>query len=223
MVDLPPETLVDSVREAIEAHILVPVEMRRWTGLHVSTRPVARGRLRRAPAGRAGTSPRSARRSPRHAHEDRPRRRPDVVADLAVHAYHAHDLPRALQGSVRALDAFAAVHANQEAFDHAQRALELWPRSRQPRRWPVSTMPPSSPRRHASRRRPGTRIGPCEMALDALEELDPADADRRVDLLSDTFWFAWEVIRLERATSWRRRPMRSFETRRRAAPRRSRS
>ena len=29
---------------------------------------------------------------------------------------------------MRALHAFSAVHANQEAFDHAQRALEVWPR-----------------------------------------------------------------------------------------------
>ena len=51
-----------------------------------------------------------------------------VIADFALHAYEAHDQPRALEGSVHALRAFVAAAAYREALTHAERALELWPR-----------------------------------------------------------------------------------------------
>ena len=53
---------------------------------------------------------------------------PSVVAEYALHAYQAHDQPRALVGSVRALEALAAAAAYREALGHAERAIELWPR-----------------------------------------------------------------------------------------------
>ncbi len=202
MVDQGPEALVDSVREAIEAHILIPVEMidgPAYTFRHALLREAAYDEL--LPTERARAHARLA------DHLDtlmRTGRGDDltIVADLAVHAYHAHDLPRALQGSVRALDAFAAVHANQEALDHGQRALELWPR--------VAAAEASAGLDHAALLAKTARFASAtghsdralEMALDALDELDPGrDRDRRVDLLVDTFWFASEATRLELATS----------------------
>ena len=53
---------------------------------------------------------------------------PALVADLAVHTYHAGDQPRALSAAVRAVHALADAGAFREALGHAERALELWPR-----------------------------------------------------------------------------------------------
>jgi DNA-binding CsgD family transcriptional regulator/tetratricopeptide (TPR) repeat protein len=57
---------------------------------------------------------------------------PAVVADFAVHAYHARDQQRALAGSVRAMRLLADAGAYREALGHAERALELWPRIVEP-------------------------------------------------------------------------------------------
>ena len=53
---------------------------------------------------------------------------PAILADFAVHAYHAGDQRRALEGSVRAMRVLATASAHREALGHAERALELWPR-----------------------------------------------------------------------------------------------
>ena len=53
---------------------------------------------------------------------------PSLIADYAIHAYHALDQPRALEASVRAVRALVAATAYPEALGHAERALELWPR-----------------------------------------------------------------------------------------------
>ena len=63
-------------------------------------------------------------------------------------------------------------------------------------------MPPSSPRRRASRRRPGTRIGPWRWrSTRSTSSTRAGIAIAASTSSSDTFWFAWEVIRLEQATS----------------------
>ncbi len=50
-----------------------------------------------------------------------------LIADLAIHTYHAGDQPRALSAAVRAVHALADASAFREALGHAERALELWP------------------------------------------------------------------------------------------------
>jgi hypothetical protein len=224
LVDLPPETLEGSVREAIEAHILVPVEMvdgPAYSFRHALLREAAYDEL--LPTERMRAHARLA------DHLDtlmRTGRGDDlmVVADLAVHAYHAHDLPRALQGSVRALDAFAAVHANQEALDHGQRALELWPR--------VAAAEALAGLDHAALLAETARLA------SATGHSDRAWRWRSTRSTSSTragIAIAASISSPTRSGSrgrssgssrprpWRRRPMRSFETRRRAARRRSRS
>jgi DNA-binding CsgD family transcriptional regulator len=52
---------------------------------------------------------------------------PALIADLAIHTYHAGDQPRALTAAVRAVHALADASAFREALGHAERALELWP------------------------------------------------------------------------------------------------
>ena len=53
---------------------------------------------------------------------------PGAMADLAIHAYHAHDQPRALVSAVQAVRALEHSAAFREALGHAERAIELWPR-----------------------------------------------------------------------------------------------
>ncbi len=53
---------------------------------------------------------------------------PAMITDFAVHAYLAHDQPRALDGAVRAMAILIHAAAFREALAHAERALELWPR-----------------------------------------------------------------------------------------------
>jgi len=52
---------------------------------------------------------------------------PALMADLAIHTYHAGDQPRALAAAVRAVGALAESSAFREALEHAEHALELWP------------------------------------------------------------------------------------------------
>ena len=52
---------------------------------------------------------------------------PALIADLAIHTYHAGDQPRALAAAVRAVRALAEASAFREALEHAEHALELWP------------------------------------------------------------------------------------------------
>ena len=57
------------------------------------------------------------------------RRTHAIVADYALQAYQAHDLPRALEGSCQGtVGADRQSMAYREALAHAERALELWPR-----------------------------------------------------------------------------------------------
>ena len=49
------------------------------------------------------------------------------IADVAGHAFGAHDLPRAIAWSVRAARALAAAAAYRESLIHAERAISLWP------------------------------------------------------------------------------------------------
>ena len=83
-----------------------------------------------------------------------------------------------------------------------QRALELWPR--------VAAAEALAGLDHAALLAETARFASAtghsdralEMALDALEELDPAGiAIAASTSSSDTFWFAWEATRLEQATS----------------------
>jgi DNA-binding CsgD family transcriptional regulator/tetratricopeptide (TPR) repeat protein len=50
------------------------------------------------------------------------------AAEVAVHWHQAHDLPRALEWSVRAAIEADGMHAYADALQHYERALELWDR-----------------------------------------------------------------------------------------------
>ena len=119
---------------------------------------------------------------------------PAVVADYAVHAYHAHDQRRALEGSVRAMRVLAEASAFREALGHAERALELWPR--------VADAPSLTGIDHvdllAFAARMAGNAGWPERAVaigqEAVRELGPSvDADREASLLADLWTAAHEA------------------------------
>ncbi len=119
---------------------------------------------------------------------------PWVVAEYAVHAYQAHDQPRALVGSVRAVQALSSIAAYREAFGHAERAIELWPRVDHA----VERAGIRMPSCWRSRQRIASATNQRERATSllhaALVESDTrADPDRRAELLATLYEIAWEA------------------------------
>jgi len=119
VADLPPETLDEALRHAVEEHVLVAGEGAYWfrhallgEAVYDDLLPGERVRLHGRYVevladcdGRATTL--------------------GSAAELARHARHAHDLPTALVASIRAGDEAAAVGGPDEAAQHYERALAL--------------------------------------------------------------------------------------------------
>ncbi len=119
---------------------------------------------------------------------------PAVVADFAVHAYHAHDQRRALAGSVQAMRVLAETGAYREALGHAERALELWPRVAD-----ASTLAGIdhvdllvfAARMAGNTGRPERAVA---IGKEALQGVDPGgDPERAASLLTDLWSAAWEA------------------------------
>ena len=189
------DALLVALRDAIEARILVPGEGSdepTYTFRHALLREAAYDEL--LPAERVRVHGRLA------DHLDASIRAlaapdPSVVADFALHAYHAHDLPRALQGSVRALRALVDAVAYREAFAHAERALELWPRVEDATACAGIDHPDLlalAGRMASAANRPEQAMALTQQALAELAEPDgPDDRDRLVALLADLEMSAW--------------------------------
>jgi len=119
---------------------------------------------------------------------------PAVVADFAVHAYHAQDQRRALAGSVHAMRVLAETGAFREALEHAERALELWPRVAD-----ASTLAgidrvdllAFAARMAGNTGRPERAVA---IGKEALQEVDlGGDPTRAASLLTDLWSAAWEA------------------------------
>ena len=117
--------LLSSLREAVERHILVPVDTGAEEAFHFrhsllqeaiygELLPGERARLH----GRFADAVADASHAPGA---------PDA-AELAYHCYAAHDLPRALEASVRAGAGAEHMYALADAHAQYERALELWDR-----------------------------------------------------------------------------------------------
>jgi DNA-binding CsgD family transcriptional regulator/tetratricopeptide (TPR) repeat protein len=189
------DALLAALREVIDARILVPVEGTdepAYTFRHALLREAAHDEL--LPAERVRVHERLA------DHLGGLLRAgdatdPSIVADFALHAFHAHDLPRALEGSIRALLTFVDAVAYREALAQAERALELWPRVDDA----GSRAGIDHPGLLALAGRMASAVNQAERAmaftqqalaeLDALEALE--DRDRKVALLADLQWSAW--------------------------------
>jgi len=197
-----PAGLVGALREAIEARILVVADDEgepAYTFRHALLREAAYGQL--LPTERAQLHARLA----DHLEPTvRSRQRPDpaVVADFAVHAYHAHDQPRALDGSVMALRTLADAAAYREALGHGERAIELWSR--------VVDAEGRTGITHADLLSITAKVSAAAgelgraAALDlaALDELaSTADDVRLAAHLADLFMFAWESSQFDVAAA----------------------
>ena len=118
---------------------------------------------------------------------------PAVVADLAVHAYHAQDQRRALEGSVRAMRALAETGAYRESLGHAERALELWPRVADAlslTRIDHVDLLAFAARMAGNTGRPDRAVS---LGQEALREGPSVDAERTASLLADVWTAALEA------------------------------
>jgi len=119
---------------------------------------------------------------------------PAVVADFAVHAYHAGDQRRALEGSVRAMRVLAETGAFREALGHAERALELWPRvvdAPSLARIDHVDLLAFAARMAGNTGRPGRAVA---IGQEAIRELGPSvDPEREASLLADLWTAAFEA------------------------------
>ncbi len=123
---------------------------------------------------------------------------PALVADLAVHTYHAGDQPRALGAAVRAVRALADASAFREALGHAERALELWPRVADAEtRAGIShgELLAIAGQTAANSGRTGPALAHTQAAM---AELEPsASPERMAELLMDTYNVAFEAEAFE--------------------------
>lgn len=128
---------------------------------------------------------------------------PAVVADFAIHAYHAQDQRRALVGSVRAMRVLADASAHREALGHAERALQLWPRIAGPAALAgidhVDLLAFAA-RMAGNTGRPDRAVG---LGQEALREITPsADPARTASVLADLLTAAleaWDLDAMESA------------------------
>jgi DNA-binding NarL/FixJ family response regulator len=187
------EVLISALHEAIDARILVSIDSRDgsvYTFRHALLREAAHDDL--LPAERARLHARLA----DHLDESLralPAPDPSMVGDFALHAYNAHDLPRALEGSVRALRAFIDAVAFREALGHAERALELWPRvdgARERAGIDHADLLALAGRMASAANRPEQAMARTQEALAELEE--GGDQKLQAELLVDLQWYAWE-------------------------------
>ncbi|MBF8290394.1 MAG: transcriptional regulator, LuxR family [Chloroflexi bacterium] len=193
IVDMDENALIGSLREAIDARILVPTgggDGPAYTFRHALLREAAYDSL--LPAERVAMHARVA----DHLSETiraQLRPEPSTLADFALHAYEAHDLPHALSGSVMALRAFIDVVAYREAFVHAERALELWSRVDAPSdRAGIghADLLALAGQMASAANRPEQATA---LTQDALAEFDDAGGrERRASVLADLQWYAWE-------------------------------
>ena len=191
------DALLAALRETIEARILVPVDSRdepTYAFRHALLREAAYDEL--MPAERVRVHGRLA----DHFEASMralPAPDPSIVADFALHAYHAHDLPGALRGSVRALHALVDAVAYREAVAHAERALELWPRVEDAADCAGIDHPgllALAGRMASAVNRPEQAMTLAQQALAELAEPDdPDDRDRLIALLADLELSAWHA------------------------------
>jgi DNA-binding CsgD family transcriptional regulator len=196
------EALIAALRDAIDTQVLIPTDIRDepgYTFRHALLREAAYEEL--LPAERVRLHARLADHL-EAAMGSIGAPDPSMIADLALHAYHAHDQPRALVGSVLALRAFVAAMAYREALSHAERALELWPRVEEA----ATRVDMDHPGLLTLASRSASATNQAEraalLAKEALAELtSPEDRDRRAELLADLWLITWEAEDFETSSA----------------------
>jgi ATP/maltotriose-dependent transcriptional regulator MalT len=117
-----------------------------------------------------------------------------VASAAAVHAYEAHDLPRALSSAVRAVQALVAATAYREALGHAERALELWARvvdATERAGMDHAALVALASQIAASTNQPERAV---TLGREAVVELESStDSGRLAAVLADLYMFEWEA------------------------------
>jgi DNA-binding CsgD family transcriptional regulator len=116
-----------------------------------------------------------------------------VAGEIAYHAFHANDLPRALVTAIRAATAATDIYAFPEALRQYERALESWPHVPDAgartglERWELLF--------RAARSAAGAHdpARGCRLAEEALEALGHGRELEAGAVVAHAFWFAWEA------------------------------
>jgi predicted ATPase/DNA-binding CsgD family transcriptional regulator len=115
------------------------------------------------------------------------------TGEVAYHAMLANDMSRAFRASLAAVEVAEQASAHAEAEVHLDRILEIWPRI--PEAASQTGMGHAELLARAARAAAsaGHQVRAVALARDALAELGPADAGRRVATLLELFDYAWEA------------------------------
>jgi len=117
-----PADVAAPLREAVEMHILVPIEdgrEERYEFRHMLVHEAFYGQL--LPGERSRLHGKVA-----HVLAGAPYSDPSTAVELAQHWFAAHDIPRAFEAAMAAGDACLGIYAFQAAYRNYERVLELW-------------------------------------------------------------------------------------------------
>jgi DNA-binding CsgD family transcriptional regulator len=115
------------------------------------------------------------------------------AGEIAHHAMAAHDLSRALDASLAAVEVAERAYAFAEAEVHLDRVLEIWPQVDDAADRVGMDHPELLARAARMAVSAGHQSRGVRLALDALAELDPADVETRLPILLELFDYAWEA------------------------------
>jgi DNA-binding CsgD family transcriptional regulator/tetratricopeptide (TPR) repeat protein len=121
------------------------------------------------------------------------------TGEIAFHAMAARDLPRALTASLEAVAVAEAASAFAEAEAHLQRILEVWPRIPDAAGRVDMDKPGLLARTARAAAAAGHQTHAVKLAVEALAEFPPSDAERRITTLLELFDYAWEAADIETA------------------------
>ena len=195
------DVVLGCLREAVDQRVLVPSDEGRsaaYVFRHALLREAAYAEL--LPAERValhGAAERAL--AAEAAGHDLPA---EVAGEIAYHAFHASDLPRALVASIRAAEAATDMYAFPEALRQYERALESWPQvSDAASRTGLERSELLFRTARAAAGAHDPERG-CRLAEDALEALGDRPGPEAGAVAAHAFWFAWEASDYEALESF---------------------
>ena len=169
VADRPEPDLVEDLRDAVDQHVLVPVETDdgpAYEFRHALVREVAYEDLLPTERSALHALVAEALTTSGPADGDGDAR---LTAELAYHWHGAHDDRRAIGASVRAGRAAGAVFAHDEALEHFERAIRLWSRVTDPESETTTDLPSLFDSAAAAASSAGSVRRAVELARSALE------------------------------------------------------
>lgn len=189
----PDAGLIEGLREAIDAQLLLPVDqdgVARYRFRHALVQEAVQGDL--LPAERATLHERIC--EVLLAEPDLGSETPSgYAAEIAHHAMGAHDLPLAFRWSITAGLRAAELLGFAEAHEHLEHALELWDRVDDPQGAAGLDRPALLETAARFAAAAGEQARAAALVRVALDDLDPASAiDRRGELHDRLYWYLFE-------------------------------